>query len=215
MDTTNARQRRGLEIAARSRIEHSSEGARFVHAQSKPGRYTVIMSGARGARCTCPDYETRGLDCTHVYAVRYVMEREQGANGATTVTRSVSVTETVKRTYPQNWPAYNAAQTNERDKFLVLLRDLCRGLPEPPQTCGRPRLSVADAVFSATFKVYSTLSARPRSSPSRAMRLAWVVTALIGPGRAHGERCSATSCIGVTSSWPTITSGRTSRRRSA
>ncbi len=52
MDTTNVRQQRGLEIAARSRIEHSPEGAWFVPAQSKTGRYTVIMSEARGSRCT-------------------------------------------------------------------------------------------------------------------------------------------------------------------
>ena len=58
---TDVRKQRGLEIAARSRIEHSPEGAWFVPAQSKTGRYTVIMSAARGARCTCPDYETRGL----------------------------------------------------------------------------------------------------------------------------------------------------------
>jgi hypothetical protein len=161
MDTTNAGQQRGLEIAARSRIEHSSEGAWFVPAQSKPGRYTVIMSGARGARCTCPDYETRGLDCKHVYAVRYVMEREQGTRGETTITRSVSVTETVRRTYPQNWPAYNAAQTNEKDNFQVLLHDLCLSVPEPEeQRKGRPRPSLADSIFAATFKVYSTVSTR-------------------------------------------------------
>lgn len=130
-DTDGGRKQRGLEIAARSRIEHSPEGAWFVPAQSKPGRYTVIMSAARGARCTCPDYETRGLDCKHVHAVRFVMEREQGANGETTVTKSVTVTETVRRTYVQNWPAYNAAQVNEGDKFQVLLRDLVAGLPEP------------------------------------------------------------------------------------
>jgi len=162
MDAKDARQQRGLEIAARSRIEHSPEGAWFVPAQSKPGRYTVIMRGARGARCTCPDYETRGLDCKHVYAVRYVMEREQSASGETTLTRSVSVTETVRRTYPQNWPAYNAAQTHEKDVFQWLLHDLCSGVPEPEREHkrGRPRATLADAVFCAAFKVYSTISTR-------------------------------------------------------
>ncbi len=169
---TDVRKQRGLEIAARSRIEHSPEGAWFVPAQSKPGRYTVIMSEARGARCTCPDYETRGLDCKHVYAVRYVMEREQGANGETTVTKSVSVTETVRRTYPQNWPAYNAAQTNEKDTFQGLLHDLCSGVPEPErvQKRGRPSATLADAVFCATFKVYSTISTRRFMSDLREAR---------------------------------------------
>ena len=57
----DGREQRGLEIAARSRIEQR-EGAWFVPAQSKTGNYAVIM-GARGARCTCPDYETRMMKC--------------------------------------------------------------------------------------------------------------------------------------------------------
>jgi len=172
MDAKDARQQRGLEIAARSRIEHSPEGAWFVPAQSKPGRYTVITSAARGARCTCPDYETRGLDCKHVYAVRYVMERELGESGETAVTKSVTVTETVKRTYPQNWPAYNAAQTHEKDTFQGLLHDLCSGVPEPErmQKRGRPSATLADAVFCATFKVYSTISTRRFMSDLREAR---------------------------------------------
>jgi transposase len=168
MDTDGGRKERGLEIAARSRIEHSPEGAWFVPAQSKTGRYTVIMSAARGGRCTCPDYETRGLDCKHVHAVRFVMEREQGANGETTVTKSVTVTETVRRTYPQAWSAYNKAQTTEKDQFQILLADLCRGITEPDAApTGRPRLPLADVIFAATFKVYSTVSGRRFTSDLR------------------------------------------------
>lgn len=56
---------------------------------------------------------------------------------------------------------YNAAQTTEKDRFQQLFCDLCRGIPKPrSQRPGRPRLALADAVFSATFKIYSTLSAR-------------------------------------------------------
>lgn len=69
--------------------------------------------------------------------------------------------------YPQDWPAYNAAQTNEKDKFMVLLRDLCSGLPEPEQKRGRPRLSLRDAVFTAVLKVYTTASARRSMSDLR------------------------------------------------
>lgn len=58
------------------------------------------------------------------------------------------------------WSAYNAAQTNEKDKFQKLLRDLCDGIEEPPQTMGRPRLPLTDAIFSVCFKVYSTFSGR-------------------------------------------------------
>jgi transposase len=162
MNETNGREQRGLEIAARSRIE-LHEGAWRVPSQSGNGRYSVILSKARGATCTCPDYETRGLDCKHVYAVRFVMEREQRADGRVTFRRSLTLTETVKRTYPQQWPAYNAAQTTEKDHFQALLRDLCCGIQEPETHAprgGRPRLPLADAVFSSAFKVYSTVSGR-------------------------------------------------------
>ncbi len=58
------------------------------------------------------------------------------------------------------WSAYNEAQTNEQDKFLSLLADLCSGLVSPPSPNGRPRLPLSDAVFNVAFKVYSTISQR-------------------------------------------------------
>jgi len=66
-----------------------------------------------------------------------------------------------KKTYPQDWHAYNAAQTHEKELFLHLLRDLCDGLTEPrTQKTGRPRLPIGDAIFAACFKVFSTVSGR-------------------------------------------------------
>jgi transposase len=76
-----------------------------------------------------------------------------------TVTETIAVTE--RKTYSQNWPAYNAAQTSEQDKFQELLRDLCSGIQEPAtQRRGRPSLPLSDAVFSSAFKVYSCFSGR-------------------------------------------------------
>jgi hypothetical protein len=60
----------------------------------------------------------------------------------------------------QNWTAYHAAQCQEKSRFTALLADLCRGIPEPAQTFGRPRLPLSDVVFCAAFKVYSTVSGR-------------------------------------------------------
>ena len=162
----DARKQRGLEIAARCRVIR--KGERWtVPSQSGAGQYTVTglpfsMDG-NAPHCTCPDYELRGGKCKHIFAVEYVIERQRNPDGSTTVTETVRVTQTVRKTYPQNWPAYNAAQTTEGDKFLVLLRDLVAGIPEPEQglgSRGRPRLPLADAIFSAAFKVYSTVSAR-------------------------------------------------------
>ena len=65
-----------------------------------------------------------------------------------------------RRTYPQDWPAYNAAQTSEKDTFQVLLADLCAGISQPEYSFGRPRLPIADMVFTGATKVYSGFSAR-------------------------------------------------------
>lgn len=153
-----SREQRGLELAATRTIRQKG-GIWFVPSQTSDGtKYRVIIRTAV-ATCTCPDHETRGVKCKHIYAAMFVMKREQNPDGTMTVTESVTVTET-RKTYPQNWSAYNEAQTNEQDKFQTLLADLCSGLVSPPSKTGRPRLPLSDAVFSSAFKVYSTVSQR-------------------------------------------------------
>jgi len=94
-----------------------------------------------------------------VFAVQYVIQREQNADGSTTVTEALTVVK--KKTYSQNWPAYNLAQTTEKNWFLTLLADLCKAIPEPERKNlrGRP-IPLRDAVYAACFKVYSGFSAR-------------------------------------------------------
>ena len=65
-----------------------------------------------------------------------------------------------RKTYPQDWPAYDAAQTSEKDAFMVLLADLCANIPQPEYTFGRPRFPLADMVYTGATKVYSGFSAR-------------------------------------------------------
>jgi len=169
----NARKERGLEIAARCKVTRQGMGW-LVPSQSSATKYTVTglptETSVEAARCTCPDYETRAVKCKHIFAVEYVIQRATNDDGGTTVTETVRVTKTVRRTYPQNWPAYNRAQTNEGDHFQALLRDLVAGLPEPPPGRGRPRASLADAVCCATLKVYSTVSTRRFMSDLREAR---------------------------------------------
>jgi transposase len=73
---------------------------------------------------------------------------------------TIETPEKLRKTYPQEWHEYNLAQTNEKARFLELLFELCKGVEEPMQTFGRPRLSFADMIFAAAFKVYSTVSSR-------------------------------------------------------
>lgn len=149
------REIKALQIAAKSKLTRKGK-LWLVPSQAGHGEYEVNPD-PNSPNCTCPDHEFTQARCKHIYAVEYVIEREQGADGQTIVTETVKVT---RKTYTQNWPAYNAAQTQEKSKLQALLYELCRALPEPEQRRGRPRLSLADIIFACTFKIYSTVSGR-------------------------------------------------------
>lgn len=151
-EATDGRRQRGLEIAATTQIARKGEGEWSVPSQTLKGRYRVIK-GDDGFLCDCPDFELRGQTCKHGYAVEFVLRRETMPDGTVIETRAARVT------YAQNWPAYNRAQTTEKDQFCTLLRDLVSDVPTPEQKRGRPSLPLADMIFSAAFKVYSTVSA--------------------------------------------------------
>src|SRR5262245_27471568 len=105
----DGRQARGVEIAKQARIRKAGKGY-IVPSQSGMGKYAVML-GERPS-CTCPDYELRGDRCKHVFAVEHMIQTTLNLDGSTTVTETLRVTETVKRTtYAQDWRAYNAAQT--------------------------------------------------------------------------------------------------------
>ena len=153
------RQLRGMELAE-TRTIRKRDGWWWVPSQTGSKLYRVQLT-KKFATCECPDFELRGEACKHIVAACVMqIKQEQNADGTTTVTKSVMFTATEKVTYPQKWSAYNEAQTNEQDKFLALLADLCSGLSISPAKNGRPRLPLSDAVFNITFKVYSTISQR-------------------------------------------------------
>jgi transposase len=153
------RQLRGIEIAE-TRTIRKRDGWWWVPSQTGSKLYRVQLS-KKFATCECADFAKRGQACKHIVAACVMqIKQEHNADGTTTVTKSVTFTATEKITYPQKWSAYNEAQTNEQDKFLALLADLCSGLPVSLPKNGRPRLPLSDAVFNVTFKVYSTISQR-------------------------------------------------------
>ena len=158
------REGRAVLLAATVKITQSAKGWR-VPSQSGRGHapYTVNLDGD-APHCTCPDHELGGCVCKHILAVKIVQQRELFDDGSERVTQTVTVTETVRKSYPQNWKAYNAAQTTEKEKFQALLQELCEGIEEPRQTRGRPRIPLSDSVFSAVFKVYSTFSGTKAAS---------------------------------------------------
>jgi transposase len=158
--TINQRQQRGLALASDKRIKRAVGDKWLVPSQSGPGAYLV---DTKEHTCSCPDFETRRAHCKHQWAVAYARHEVREADGTTTVT------ETLKVTYTQDWPAYNRAQANERDHVETLLRDLCSGLVTAPHPGRGPKpIPLADVVFGMTTKVYSGFSARRASSDIRA-----------------------------------------------
>jgi transposase len=154
------RQQKALLIAAKNKLTQKGN-MWLVPSQSGDDKYKVNNTDPDWPTCTCMDFELRRARCKHIYAVEYTLEREQKTVKTTKDdTTTTTVTETVKIRYKQVWKAYNSAQTNEKARFLILLRDLCSGIDEPIQSMGRTRLPMADMIFAAAFKVYSTISSR-------------------------------------------------------
>ena len=150
------RELKALEIAAKSKLTRRGK-TWLVPSQSVRGAQYTVKLDPEEPECSCPDFECRKQRCKHIFAVEYTVEREQTPDGETIFTESFKVT---RRTYSQDWKAYNAAQQNEKAELQSLLYELCRTIPELAQYRGRPRLSLADIIFSSAFKIYSTVSAR-------------------------------------------------------
>jgi transposase len=154
----NARHQRAEEILATGMIERRGS-VYFVPSQSGKPRYAVRFDGPT-PDCGCDDFEERQLPCKHIIAVQMLLERQ--LCGEPLPSLPDVPPRRKQKTYPQDWPNYNLAQTNEKDHFQDLLADLCRTVPEPAPRPGRGRkpLPLADSLFSAVFKVFSLLSAR-------------------------------------------------------
>ena len=147
------RKQRGYAIAQTRKVINQN-GVWIVPSATKPSQTYKVQLSLEGAKCNCPDFAERGLRCKHIFAVDITVSKQFNKDGTTTITQ------TKKITYPQNWTAYNKAQINEKELFMKLLADLCKGIEEPIYTFGRPRLQLKDMVFSSALKVYSTVSLR-------------------------------------------------------
>ena len=65
------------------------------------------------------------------------------------------------KTYPQDWIAYNQAQTQEKILFMELLNELTSNIP--PQKYkgnGRPPANIGEMIFSICLKTYLDFSSR-------------------------------------------------------
>ena len=147
-----SRKERGAILANECEVKQSHGGWR-VPSQTGIGTYIVTTDGDKET-CTCPDYKNRDSKCKHIHAVEYTKEYKITDDG------DLQVTETVTKTYSQNWPAYNDAQRSEYRVFMELLADLCQRIKEPEQGMGRPSKPLSDMVYACALKVYSGFSLR-------------------------------------------------------
>ena len=99
---------RGAALAkAKARFfRHIAGDTFFVPSQTSAGSGYVVDT--QTGRCSCPDFEERGGTCKHQWAVRYFRHELEIPDGSTVVT------EAIRLSYPQDWPAYNKAQTQGR-----------------------------------------------------------------------------------------------------
>ena len=148
------RELKGLELAARARITWK-DGAWLVPSQSSPS--TTYRVTFNPDKCECEDFSLTTKPCKHIHAARIVRERDGGQSAPPMDTDVVPK----RPTYKQNWPLYDKAQMTEKRRFLALLRDLCKGIIDPPQPkTGRRRTPMADQVFACALKVFTTFSSR-------------------------------------------------------
>ena len=169
--TLDYRQARGAALAknkARA-FKHVAGDTYLVPSATTSGSGSGYLVDVAAGKCTCPDFEERGLPCKHQWAVRYFRHELELPDGSTVVTEFVQAE---RVSYPQNWPAYTRAQCEEKERVQILLRGLCDGIVQPKQERGRPRLPLGDAVYSATMKVFTTMSGRRATTDIRACKAA-------------------------------------------
>jgi len=143
------------QIVKTKQITKTEKNKWLVPSQSGNGKYTVVYQNGR-YMCNCLDYEHRGQPCKHAQAVMMTVLSWFDKKGN-------KILEVKRVSYPQNWAAYNTAQTNEKDLFMKLLSDLCVNVENkeiPVGRAGRHGLQRKDMVFVSALKVYTTFSLR-------------------------------------------------------
>src|SRR5580698_3184737 len=113
----DAREQRGLIIAATCKLKQTNTGTWIVPSQSNTDKlYQVDLNRKT---CTCPDHAENGFTCKHVHAVKFTFQRDYLPDGTMIETKTITLTK--KTTYKQDWRAYNLAQYTEKHRFQELL----------------------------------------------------------------------------------------------
>lgn len=101
----NAREERGLVVAATCRLSRNRDGSWRVPSQSRQSEAVFYTVNLETKKCSCPDCSEGGFTCKHYYAASIVQQRDVLPDG--TVIEQKTFTFTEKKAYRQDWPAYN------------------------------------------------------------------------------------------------------------
>ena len=143
------RKTKSLEIAKTTQIVER-QGGWIVPSQSNK-RKTYFVN--EEFVCNCPDSELHKTTCKHAYAVGYFIQEEiKTAQGTIIQKKPIG--------YSQLWSAYDKGQIEKKKRFMELLNDLLKEVPELPNAIGRPKISNKDMIFASALKVYTQFSLR-------------------------------------------------------
>ena len=157
----STREERGRAIAKLGGIRQL--GARYVvPSQSVNANVPTYLVDIVDESCTCPDFETRRQRCKHVEATYFWLATDGAVNEETGQVIAP------KKQSKQNWSAYNAAQTTERERVPQLLKSLCDSYVDEPErtagTPGRKPIPRREAIYAVVMKIYSLVSGRRADS---------------------------------------------------
>jgi hypothetical protein len=154
------RKARGREIALLGLITRKRD-IWLVPSLSRIGKkYRVVVTDQKKT-CTCPDFLANGRTCKHIHAVQATIHKVDYPPSNLVDPLPAQKPPKTKRTYPQHWPSYNAAQTNEKPHFMELLAGLCEFVEnEEASGPGRPSIPRSELAYLMIYKVYGQRSTR-------------------------------------------------------
>ena len=181
------REQRGIIIAATTKLSENY-GVWVVPSQSGADK-RYLVDPHKGT-CTCPDCQETGFKCKHQWAVEFTLKRERLSDG--TVVEQQTFKWTEKKTYTQDWPAYNEAQSTEKHRLQVLLADLSRTVPELEYAgTGRKPIPIADRIFACAFKVYCGMSCRRYACDMKDAHERGYISQIFNPAKVCAFFCEA------------------------
>ncbi|MCP4920929.1 MAG: transposase [Proteobacteria bacterium] len=156
------RKLKGAQIAKAGGVRVRGDSMWLVPSQSHTGSWVVDYYDTDKPTCTCPDFASRWAMCKHIFAIEIIEHRLNMPEAPPPKKQQYN---------DRDWSKYDAGQMNEGDNFVQLLHGLCQCIGEPAQTGrGRPRLALADVVFSAVLKQYEGKSLRRLQSDQRRLQ---------------------------------------------